>query len=42
MNERITKPENDALTPLARVPGQPYTRATTDDRQGDGAAHPTR
>ena len=27
MNERITKPENDARTPLARVPGQPYTQA---------------
>ena len=27
MNERITKPENDAPTPLARAPGQPYTRA---------------
>ena len=32
MNERITKPENDAPTPLARVPGQPYTRAR--DAQG--------
>ena len=27
MNERITESENDARTPLARVPGQPYTRA---------------
>ena len=27
MNERITKPESDARTPLARVPGQPYTQA---------------
>ena len=32
MNERITKPENDAPTLLARVPGQPYTRA--QDTQG--------
>ena len=32
MNERITKPENDAQTPLARAPGQPYTRAR--DAQG--------
>ena len=32
MNERITEPENDAPTPLARVPGQPYTRAR--DAQG--------
>ena len=32
MHERITKPENDAPTPLARVPGQPYTRAR--DAQG--------
>jgi len=32
MNERITKRENDAQTPLARVPGQPYTRA--QDAQG--------
>ncbi len=32
MNERITKPENDAPTPLARAPGQPYTRAR--DAQG--------
>ncbi|MXX87608.1 MAG: hypothetical protein F4Y71_14260 [Acidobacteria bacterium] len=32
MNERITKPENDARTPLARVPGQPYTQA--QDAQG--------
>ena len=32
MNERITKPETDAPTPLAHVPGQPYTRAR--DAQG--------
>ena len=32
MNERITKPENDARTPLARVPGQAYTQAR--DAQG--------
>ena len=32
MNERITKPENDAPTPLAHVPGQPYTQAR--DAQG--------
>ncbi len=32
MNERITKPENDARTPLARVPGQAYTQA--QDAQG--------
>ena len=32
MNERITKPENDAPTPLARAPGQPYTQAR--DAQG--------
>ena len=32
MNERITKPENHAQTPLARAPGQPYTRAR--DAQG--------
>ncbi len=27
MNERITKPENHAQTPLAHAPGQPYTQA---------------
>ncbi len=32
MNERIAKPENDVQTPLARVPGQPYTQAR--DAQG--------
>ena len=32
MNERITKPENDAPTPLAHAPGQPYTQA--QDAQG--------
>ena len=32
MHERITKPENDARTPLARVPGQAYTQA--QDAQG--------
>ncbi|MYH20780.1 MAG: hypothetical protein F4023_14995 [Acidobacteria bacterium] len=32
MNERITKPENDARTPLAHAPGQPYTQAR--DAQG--------
>ena len=33
MNERITKPENDAQTPLARVPGQPYTQARDAQRR---------
>ncbi|MDE2882321.1 MAG: hypothetical protein OXP70_10730 [Acidobacteriota bacterium] len=32
MNERITKPEDHAQTPLAHVPGQPYTEA--QDAQG--------
>ena len=32
MNERITKPENDARTPLARLSDQPYTQA--QDAQG--------
>ncbi len=32
MHERITKPENDAPTPVAHAPGQPYTQAR--DAQG--------
>ena len=32
MNERITESENDARTPLARLPDQPYTQA--QDAQG--------
>ena len=32
MNERITKPENHARTPVVRVPSQPYTEA--QDAQG--------